>query len=302
MSKVSYTVLSLYKFFKIKNIFCVKNSFQNIFKKLDVKGIILIASEGININISLLSQHKKLVLQELKKIINFENSEVKIANSNKHAFRKFKLKIKKEILTTRNSAQTNPLAASGKYVNPVDWDNLISDSNTVLIDMRNNYEVKVGSFFNAINPKCNNFSELLNWLKEKFEKKKYAKNKKIAMFCTGGIRCEKASAYLLNIGEKNVYHLKGGILKYLENKKKSTSWRGECFVFDDRVSLDSKLKIGSYSICYACRMPISEKDKTKKEYLEGVSCHLCYTKKSEKQRDKYRMRYRQIKLLKKKKN
>ena len=198
MSKSSYIVLSLYKFFEIKKIFNFKNNITNIFKGIDVKGIILIAPEGININISVAKSECEEVEQKLKEIINYENVDIKKNLEEKHIFRKFKIKVKKEILTTRNIKETNPLNCVGKYVEAHEWNILIREPDTILIDMRNNYEIKVGTFNKAINPKCNNFTDLLNWLKNDLKKIKNINDKKIAMFCTGGIRCEKATSYLLN--------------------------------------------------------------------------------------------------------
>ena len=300
MSKSSYIVLSLYKFFEIKKIFNFKNNINKIFSGIDVKGIILIAPEGININISIKEAAYEAIEKKLKKIFNYQDEDIKKNKEEKHIFRKFKIKIKKEILTTRNVKDTNPLNQVGKYVEADKWNSFISDTNTLLIDMRNNYEVEIGTFNQAINPKCENFTELLNWLKNDFMNIKNLDNKKIAMFCTGGIRCEKATSFLLNLGKKNVYHLKGGILKYLEKQNNNSNnknlWKGECFVFDNRVSLDTNLKKGSYSLCHACRMPLTNADKNREEYIEGEACHLCYSIKTEEQRKRYRMRNNQIKL------
>jgi UPF0176 protein len=300
MSKFSYIVLSLYKFFEIKNIFNFKNNVAKIFSGIDVKGIILIAPEGININISVKESEYEIIEKKLKKFFNYQDEDIKTSKVKKHIFRKFKIKIKKEILTTRNVKDINPLNRVGKYIEADEWNNFISDPNTLLIDMRNSYEVEVGTFNKAINPKCKNFTDLLNWLENDLINIKNLDNKKIAMFCTGGIRCEKATSFLLNLGKKNVYHLKGGILKYLEKQNNNSNnknlWKGECFVFDNRVSLNANLKKGSYSLCHACRMPLTNADKKREEYIEGEACHLCYSIKTEEQRRRYRMRNNQIKL------
>ena len=297
MTKLSYTVLSLYKFFEIKKVFNFKNKINHIFNNIDVKGIILIAPEGININISVIDKDYKNIEIRLKEIVDFEKIDIKKSKGEKHIFRKFKIKIKKEILTTRNINKTNPLTQVGQYIEADEWNDFIGQSDTVLIDMRNNYEVEVGTFNNAINPKCNNFTDLLNWLSTDLMNIKNIKKKKIAMFCTGGIRCEKATSFLLNLGKSNVYHLKGGILKYFEKQKnnKEKPWKGECFVFDNRVSLNDNLKIGSYSLCHACRMPLTSEDKKHSKYIEGESCHLCYSTKTEEQKKRYRMRNSQLK-------
>ncbi len=299
MTKYKYTVLSLYKFFEIKNIFNFKNKICKVFKGIAVKGIVLVAPEGININISLSTNNLEQVLGELKKIFPFKNQETKVLNYDKHIFRKFKVKIKKEILTTRNLKQTNPMKVVGEYIKPEDWESFINQPNTILIDMRNDYEIKIGTFKNALNPKCKDFTELLKWLKNDLIKKESLKNKKIAMFCTGGIRCEKATSFLINNGKKDVYHLKGGILKFLEKNNKKEIWNGECFVFDNRVSLKNDLSLGSYTLCHACRMPLSIQDKSRKEYIEGEACHFCYLNKTNVQKKKYRMRNNQYILQKK---
>ena len=296
MKNFTYTVISLYKFFEIKKIFNFKNNLIKIFKNVDVKGTILIAPEGININISMHTFEYMNILSELKMFINFENEDLKIFSSENHIFKKFKVKIKKEILTTRRLKSINPLKLVGEYVDAKKWDKLITDTNTILLDMRNEFEINVGTFINSINPKCKDFTSLLNWLEKEFIHIKNIQHKKVAMFCTGGIRCEKASSFLLSLGKNNVYHLQGGILNYLKRNKESNLWIGECFVFDDRVSINKKLKKGTYDICHACRMPLSTKDKSRKEFVEGESCHLCYSLKTEEQRKRYRMRNSIIRL------
>ena len=291
MLKPSYIVLSLYKFFEIKKIFGFRNKLKGIFNNVNVKGIILVAPEGVNINISIIESEYTMTMKELKKIIKFNRKDIKETKEKNHIYKKFKIKIKKEILTTRKMKVTNPLTRVGKYVEAENWNSLISSSDTILIDMRNNFEIKMGTFKNSINPYCNNFTDLLNWIENDLIFMKNIQKKKIAMFCTGGIRCEKASSFLIRLGKKNVYHLRGGIIKYLERQNKTDNfWTGECFVFDNRVSLNNKLKKGSYSLCYACRMPLSEKDKKHTFYVKGESCHMCFENKTEKQRDKYRMR------------
>ena len=296
MENSLYNVISLYKFFEIKKVFNFKNRLLKNFKHLDIRGTILLAPEGININVSIISHKYEVFLADLKKIFNFSKADIKLHTYDKHIYRKFKIKIKKEILTTRNQQNTNPLRQVGKYIKPEEWDNLISEPDTMLIDMRNNYEVNIGTFKNAINPNCNNFTALLKWLQEKFVNGKKIENKKIALFCTGGIRCEKATSFLMSLTKNKVYHLQGGIIKYLEKFKESTYWRGECFVFDNRVSLNKELQKGSFLLCYACRMPLSKEDLLKKEYIKGESCHLCYNNKTDMQRKKYRLRNKQLKV------
>ena len=180
---------------------------------------------------------------------------------------------------------------------PKDWNALISDPEVFVVDTRNDYEVQIGTFKNAVDPNTKTFREFPQWQKENMDP---AKHKKVAMFCTGGIRCEKSTAYMKEQGFEEVYHLEGGILKYLEEvPSEETMWEGECFVFDDRVTVDHDLEAGKYDQCHACRMPILEEDKEREEYTKGVSCHHCYDKTSPEQRARYAERERQIELAKK---
>ena len=208
-----------------------------------------------------------------------------------------KVRLKKEIVTIGNT-EVNPNKYIGKYIEPNDWNELISDPNTILIDTRNEYEVAIGTFKGAINPKTKSFRDLPNWIKNNLENEDDDyKNKKIAMFCTGGIRCEKSTSYLVQKGFTNVSHLKGGILKYLENiPKKKSLWDGECFVFDQRVSVAEELKPGSYLMCHGCRMPLKPEDTKLKSYIHGVSCKYCHNKKSAESKKRYADRQKQINL------
>ena len=293
MANKQYTILSYYKFIKIKNLFKFRNILNKFTNDLDIKGIILIAPEGLNFNISICSSQCNIFIKKLNKIFKLLYDDLKISYSNKHIFRKIKIKIKKEILTTRLQHQINIEKHVGEYVSPIQWDNFIKRPDVLLIDTRNFYETEIGSFIEAINPKAKNFTELLNWLNENMLTEEN-KKKKIALFCTGGIRCEKATSYLKHKGHNDVYHLEGGIIKYLEKTENKSSWHGECFVFDDRVSVNKKLNKGSYKICYACRMPLSKDDIDNEKYIKGVSCHKCYGKKSQTQIDKYQMRNKQL--------
>ena len=293
MDNKQYTIISYYNFIKIKNLFKFKNIINKFINDLDIKGIVLIASEGLNFSISISSSQCNIFIKRLNTLFELVHDDLKISFSNKHIYRKIKIKIKKEILTTRLQEQINIEKNVGEYVTPIEWDNFIKRSDVVLIDNRNFYETEIGSFAKAINPKAGNFTELLSWLSENMLTEEN-KKKKIAMFCTGGIRCEKATSYLKNKGHNSVYHLEGGIIKYLEKVENKSSWHGECFVFDNRVSIDKKLKKGSYKICYACRMPLSKEDIDSEKYIKGVSCHKCYGKKSQIQINKYQMRNKQL--------
>ena len=237
-------------------------------------------------------------LKFLKSDSRFSDLDIKPSFSNKAPFLRLKVKIKKEIVTM-GIDDIKPTTQAGKYVSYDQWDSLLNDEDTVLIDTRNDYEYSIGTFKNSINPKTSNFKEFPNWVKKQKFTEEVKKSKNIAMFCTGGIRCEKASSYMKNEGFKNVYHLKGGILKYLENTDiKNSLWQGECFVFDDRVSVKHDLSQGDYDLCHGCRMPITEQEKLSNNYVKGVSCSHCVTVKSSEQVQRYKSRQKQINLAK----
>ena len=190
----------------------------------------------------------------------------------------------------------DPRQVVGTYVKPQDWNDLISDPEVLVVDTRNDYEVEIGTFKNAVDPKTTSFREFPDWANKNIDR---AKTKKIAMFCTGGIRCEKSTAYMKEQGFEEVYHLEGGILKYLEEvPKDQTLWQGECFVFDNRVAVDHDLKRGSYDQCHACRMPITEQEKTLDSYQEGLSCHHCFDRVSDEQKQRFAQRQKQVQLAK----
>tara|TARA_E500000178_G_scaffold222274_1_gene219322 strand:- start:1272 stop:2174 length:903 start_codon:yes stop_codon:yes gene_type:complete len=289
MQEKKFTSISLYKFYNIKNIFNLKNKIRKAFRDYNVKGIILLAPEGVNINISCLSIQLKSIINKLDELISITSKELNISNCYKHIFKHFKIKIKREILTTRDYMNIKPILKVGNYIEPENWERFIRTKDIILIDTRNSYEIKVGTFKKAINPGCNNFTSILEWIKKNILIKENI-NKKIAMFCTGGIRCEKATSLIKNSGFNKVYHLKGGILNYLKEYKKTSTWHGECFVFDNRVSLNKKLNLGTFDICHACRMPISKDDKKNKYYEEGISCPNCYGEKTNIQINKYKER------------
>ena len=219
----------------------------------------------------------------------------KISFSEKKIFKKLKIKIKAEIVTMGING-ISPEIKSGIYVDSEQWNNLLTDEKTIVIDTRNHYEVSLGSFDNAINPNLKNFREFPDWLDKNLKKiTNNNENINIAMFCTGGIRCEKASSLLLEKGYQNTYHLKGGILKYFEDiPSNRNKYKGECYVFDERVSVNNNLKKGSYSICHACGMPLSVEDKKKLHYIEGIQCHLCIDKFSDADRARFAERQKQI--------
>tara|TARA_Y100001968_G_scaffold55121_1_gene46339 strand:+ start:2052 stop:2969 length:918 start_codon:yes stop_codon:yes gene_type:complete len=292
-----FKIISLYSFFPLKEklILELKDNLLLIEKKNYISGLLIFASEGINGTICAEENVIENVLILFKRYMGFNELNLKVSYSKKKIFKKLKIKIKKEIVTM-GIPEINPSKEAGTYVDSLTWNKLIKDQNTLIIDTRNHYEVSIGTFKKSINPNTRNFSEFPNWVDENLEK--YLGNnesKNIAMFCTGGIRCEKATSLLKKKGYKNIYHLKGGILKYLEETSENKSlFKGECFVFDKRVALDHNLKKGSYSICHACGMPISLEDQQKKYYIEGIQCHLCINKFTDFDRKRFAERQKQM--------
>ena len=289
-----FYIFGFYKFKKIKEIKKNKKILNIFFIKNEIRGMIILSNEGINGTISGKKINLNLGIKKIKKVFNFLNFDSENFSLNKfQPFHKCKVKIKKELVPM--GININKRNLNGQ-INPKKWNKIISDENTTLIDARKPFEHKVGTFKNSINPNINNFREFPKFLK------KLNKNKPVAMFCTGGIRCEKASVFLEKRGFKNVYQLKGGILNYLKTiKKKDSLWKGECFVFDNRISVKHELIKGSFSICSGCRKPISTKDKKSIKYEEGVSCPRCHDILTNIQKDRFRMRQKQINLAKKSK-
>ena len=290
-----FSVFGFYKFKKILSLKKHKNFFQSEFLNNKIRGSLILASEGIN---GTIAGERKSIL----KIKNLLRKKLKFSkfDSHNHSLSKFqpfhrgKVKIKKEVVPIGLNINSKT-KRQNKYLSGKSWNKLISKKDTLVVDARKPFEFKVGTFKKAINPNINNFRDFPKYLK------KINKAKPVAMFCTGGIRCEKASVYLKQKGFKNVFQLKGGILNYLDNvEKKDSLWKGECYVFDNRVSLKHKLKQGSFSICSGCRTPISPIEKKSNMYEKGVSCPNCYEKLTESQKARFRMRQKQITLAKSK--
>jgi len=284
-----FKVFGFYKFIKIKSLKRNKDLLQKFLTSNNIRGTIIIAKEGLNGTISGGVKDIDKIIKKLKFLFSFK----KFDNSNEskskfQPFHKPKIKIKKEVVPmnlTLNSKDRNIQT----HLDPKEWNKLIKNKDTHIIDTRKPFEYKVGTFKKSVNPNINNFRDFPKYLN------KLKKNKPVAMFCTGGIRCEKTSVYLKKKGFKNIYQLNGGILNYLKKIKKSESlWKGECFVFDNRISLKHELKIGTYSMCSGCRMPISPKDKRSNKYEEGVSCPNCHDKLTETQKSRFRMRQSQV--------
>lgn len=257
----------------------------------NIKGTILLAQEGINGTIAGLPDNVYALLAFLRSDSRFADLIHKEAWSKKPPFYRMKVRLKSEIVKM-GVPGINPTEMAGKYVKPEDWNKLVDDPEVVVIDVRNDYEVEIGTFKGAINPHTKSFSELPEWVKQE---RALQNNPKVAMFCTGGIRCEKSTAFLRSIGFDQVYHLEGGILKYLETIPESESrWEGECFVFDERVSVGHGLEHGQYELCRACRQPINSKDKESELFVRGVSCPHCHDTTTEEQKRGFAERQRQI--------
>lgn len=294
-SPAGVVVAALYRFAKFPDFESLREPLQSLMVKEGVKGTLLLATEGINGTIAGSRQGIDAVIAWLESDDRFTGIEVKESYVNNNPFYRTKVKLKKEIVTMGIEG-IDPNDIVGTYVDPGDWNKLISDPEVLLLDTRNDYEVEIGTFENAVNPDTETFREFPDYVSKELDPKK---QKKVAMFCTGGIRCEKSTAYLKQQGFEEVFHLKGGILNYLEQVPEEESmWQGECFVFDNRVTVNHKLEKGHYDQCHACRKPITEKDKQHANYQKGVSCHRCYGKLSEEQMKRYEARERQVSLAK----
>ena len=294
--KEGFRIISFYCFTSIgKDLIGEINEKILAFEKLNLRGLIILGEEGINGTICGPHNTGNSFIKLLKELLNANDLNIKESFSIKSIFKKLKVKIKSEIVTM-GVAEIDPNSNKGTYVDSYDWNKILKDKNTLIIDTRNYYEISIGTFQNSINPNTRNFREFPKWIDNNLDdqiKKKDIKN--IAMFCTGGIRCEKATSLLKKKGYKNVFHLRGGILKYLQEVPCDQSlYEGECYVFDDRVALDHNLKKGSYSICHACGMPLSKDDKRRNDYIEGIQCYLCISKFSDHDRKRFAERQKQF--------
>jgi UPF0176 protein len=287
------TICALYKFVRLDAFESLRQPLINKMTSVDVKGTLLLAAEGINGTIAGSQQGVDKVLAFLNEQPSLDHIAYKESYAQTNPFHRTKVKLKTEIVTMGVEG-IDPSQVVGTYVKPKDWNALISDPEVLLVDTRNDYEIEIGTFKNAINPNTTTFREFPEYVEKNLDKNKH---KKVAMYCTGGIRCEKSTAYLKEQGFEEVYHLEGGILKYLEEVPSAeTMWQGECFVFDGRVAVNHDLEQGQYDQCFACRFPITEAEKESEHYIEGVSCHRCYDKVTDAQRSRYAERQRQIGL------
>ncbi|MBQ78175.1 MAG: hypothetical protein CL692_06305 [Cellvibrionales bacterium] len=286
-------VAALYKFVALPDYRELREPLLDACLNAGVKGTLLLATEGINGTIAGSRLAIDEVLAYLKSDARFNDIDHKESLDSELPFYRMKVKLKKEIVTMGRQG-IDPKILVGHYVEPQDWNALISDPEVTVIDTRNHYECDIGSFEGAINPQTTTFKEMPAFVDQQLDP---SEHKKVAMFCTGGIRCEKSTAYLLEQGFDEVYHLKGGVLKYLEEVPKEQSlWRGECFVFDNRVAVDHDLNVGSYDQCHGCRHPITEAQKNSPHYQRGVCCPLCYDRLTVDQKQRFAERQKQIDL------
>lgn len=292
----NYVVAALYHFTKFADHKSLQAPLQAVCTKNGVKGSLLLAYEGINGTIAGSRTGIDTVLATLRALPGCADLEHKESHASKMPFLRMKVKLKKEIVTM-GQPDIDPTLNVGNYVDAADWNDLITQDDVVVIDTRNDYEVAIGTFQGAVDPKTKSFGEFPAWWAENKDR---FHNKRVAMFCTGGIRCEKSTNYLLNEGVKDVFHLKGGILKYLEDvPEENSTWQGECFVFDSRVSVKHGLAEGDYHLCYACRMPLATADFDRPEFEKGVSCHQCFDQHDDERKERFRERQRQVELAEK---
>ncbi len=293
MSKV--VVVALYKFVALPDFAALRAPLLDYCLQTGIKGTVLLAAEGINGTVAGSREAIDGLLAYLKMDHRLQDLNHKESFDETLPFYRMKVKLKKEIVTMGVEG-IDPRQVVGTYVKPKEWNQLIADPEVLVVDTRNDYEVELGTFKRAVNPKTESFRGFPEYVASQMDP---AKHKKIAMFCTGGIRCEKSTAYLKEQGFEEVYHLEGGILQYLEDVPESESlWQGECFVFDNRVSVNHKLEKGVYDLCHGCRLPITEQDKHSEHYIEGVACHHCYASQTPEQRVRFGERQKQMELAK----
>jgi UPF0176 protein len=288
-----FTVAALYHFTRFSDPDGLRPAIVELCEGHGIRGTLLVAQEGINGTVAGNRAGIDALLEHLRALPGCADLEHKESAASEMPFNRMKVRLKREIVTM-GQPDVDPRARTGHYVKPEDWNDLILSEDVAVIDTRNDYEIAIGTFEGAIDPSTKSFGEFPAWWeanKDRFH------NKRVAMFCTGGIRCEKSTNYLLGQGVEDVYHLQGGILKYLEEvPEKDSTWDGECFVFDGRVSVGHGLKEGDLKLCYACRRPLQPEDLRREEYELGVSCHQCLSETSTEDKERFRERQKQIKL------
>lgn len=286
-------VAALYKFVRLPDFEALRAPLHQVMMENEVRGTLLLAAEGINGTIAGPRAGIDAVLAWLRSDPRLQALETKDSCVDENPFYRTKVKLKREIVTM-GVEDIDPNHIVGTYVKPKDWNALLADPEVVLVDTRNDYEVRIGSFRNALNPKTESFREFPAFAEENLDPRRHTK---VAMFCTGGIRCEKSTAFMKQQGFNEVYHLEGGILKYLEEVPEEESlWEGECFVFDNRVTVNHQLQKGKYDQCHACRMPLTEEEKLSDKFTQGISCPYCYDKHDTGQVRRYAERERQVQL------
>jgi UPF0176 protein len=283
-----FQIGTFYKCFNFPKYKEFSDSLRDFCTKRQIKGTLILSPEGINATVS---SHQSKVLEELNIFLNEILGEIKFrfTLSNKSPFKRLKIKTRNELVPSGTDGKA--FHNKGNYLSPLEWSKFIKNPKNIIIDVRNDYEYRVGTFQNSISPDTKNFREFKTFLRDNRQK---FKNKNIGIFCTGGIRCEKALYSFEKEGLNKIHQLEGGILNYLTKSKDKSSWEGECFVFDERVTVTKDLLPGSYSQCFACRRPLSESDLKKSEYKKGVSCHNCFFEKSDSDRNRYAERQKQI--------
>ena len=287
-----FKIGTFYKCFEFIKYQELEDGLRDYCTKRKIKGTIILTPEGINATVS---SNEDKALEDLNLYLNnlLGNLVFRFSSSNISPFKRLKIKTRKELVPSGTNGKS--YEHNGKYLNPSEWHTFIEDPNNIIIDVRNDYENKVGTFKNSISPDTKNFREFKTFLKKNKDK---LQDKKIGIFCTGGIRCEKALYSFEEEGLKDIYQLQGGILNFLSESEDKSSWQGECFVFDERVTVTKDLLPGEYKQCYACRRPLSESDLKKSEYKKGISCHNCFFEKSESDRTRYAERQKQFDMKK----
>ncbi|WFP78411.1 rhodanese-related sulfurtransferase [Mesorhizobium sp. WSM4906] len=286
-------VAALYKFARLDGFEVLRVPLAAFCREHGIKGTLLLAYEGINGTVAGGEEAIAALIDHIQAIEGLAGLEIKYSSAADMPFHRMKVRLKREIVTM-GVDDLDPATSAGTYVAPADWNALISAADTVVIDTRNAYEVSIGTFRGAVDPKTASFREFPAWVQEHRDE---LEGRKVAMFCTGGIRCEKATAYVKSLGFSNVFHLKGGILKYLEDVPAEESlWQGECFVFDERVSVSHGLAEGDAELCRACRHPLTAEDRLSPKYTVGVSCPHCFDARSDEDRARYAERHRQVEL------
>ena len=292
-STPAFRIAALYRFVRLEHCEELRMRLAAFCRDRGIKGTLLIAREGINGTVAGSETAIAELIAHLEAMPEFAGLDVKYSAAGEMPFHRMKVRLKREIVTM-GVADIDPLTGAGAYVDPSDWNALISDPGTIVIDTRNDYEVSLGTFAGAVDPQTQSFRDFPDWVTRHRDE---LEGRKVAMFCTGGIRCEKATAYVRSLGVADVFHLKGGILKYLEEVPAEESlWKGECFVFDERVSVAHGLETGEAGLCRACRRPVTAAGRLSPKFCEGISCERCHDSRSEEDRARYAERHRQVEL------